>query len=91
MAYYRFPHKISHHPVCIHSGRTKSVARLRYCEAGVTPGTERYEFMEAESCRCQACSSTNTSCEGLKYNAHTSDAGFMDLSKFNDNGELNDV
>ncbi|XP_015608408.1 thyrostimulin beta-5 subunit [Cephus cinctus] len=73
---WRFPYKRSHHPVCIHDGRQRSVTVLRNCEEGVMPGTERYEYLEAESCKCAVCKSSETSCEGLRYRGQRSLPGF---------------
>lgn len=60
---WKFPYKRSHHPVCVHAGRSKSIAVLRHCHPDVTPETKKYEYMEAIACNCQACSSTDTKCE----------------------------
>nr|XP_022917830.1 thyrostimulin beta-5 subunit [Onthophagus taurus] len=69
---YRFPFKKSSHPVCVHYARTKSVAFLRDCDEDALPLTARYEYLEAASCRCQLCSSSDTSCEGVRYRANRS-------------------
>ncbi|XP_052864450.1 thyrostimulin beta-5 subunit [Anopheles cruzii] len=63
---WRFPYKRSHHPVCVHGGRTKAVAMLRHCHPDADPEARQYEYMEPKSCNCQTCSSTDTSCEGPK-------------------------
>lgn len=68
---YKFPFKRSFHPVCTFSGRIPSVATLRYCDDDVAPITRQYHYMEATSCKCQACSSTDTSCEAPKEIHHT--------------------
>lgn len=69
---WRFPFKKSSHPVCVHYGRNKVIVKLPKCEKGVLPGTELYEYMEAADCKCQQCSSSDTSCEGLRYRPHRS-------------------
>lgn len=69
---WRFPYKKSSHPVCVHYGRNKAVATLRHCEEGALPSAAKYEYLEAAGCRCQACSSSDTSCEGLRYRPHRS-------------------
>ncbi|XP_035905321.1 thyrostimulin beta-5 subunit [Anopheles stephensi] len=63
---WRFPYKRSHHPVCVHAGRTKAVALLRHCHPDADLAARQYEYMEPKSCNCQTCSSTDTSCEGPK-------------------------
>ncbi|KAI4460539.1 glycoprotein hormone beta chain [Holotrichia oblita] len=72
IADWRFPYKKSSHPVCVHYGRTRSVAILRHCEEGAHPSAARYEYLEAAGCQCQLCSSSDTSCEGLTYRSHRS-------------------
>ncbi|CAG9863388.1 unnamed protein product [Phyllotreta striolata] len=69
---WRFPYKKSNHPVCVHYGRTKMFVKLRYCEEGVVEGTDYYEYLDASECKCQVCSSTDTSCEGVRYRPHRS-------------------
>lgn len=69
---WRFPYKKSSHPVCVHYGRNKSLVYLRHCEDGALPSASRYEYLEASGCRCQLCSSSDTSCEGLRYRPHRS-------------------
>lgn len=64
---WRFPYKRSYHPVCLHDGRELTAVTLNNCEEGVEPGTERYEFLQAVSCRCLVCKSSEASCEGLRY------------------------
>ncbi|XP_055597292.1 thyrostimulin beta-5 subunit [Uranotaenia lowii] len=63
---WRFPYKRSHHPVCVHAGRTRSVAVLRHCDKEADPEARLYEYMEPKSCNCQTCTSMDTSCEGPK-------------------------
>lgn len=50
---WKFPYKKSYHPVCVHAGRSKSVAMLRFCHPQADPETRRYEYMEANACHCQ--------------------------------------
>ncbi|XP_047002291.1 thyrostimulin beta-5 subunit [Schistocerca americana] len=69
---WRFPYKRSFHPVCLHDARERRSVRLRNCEEGAAPGTERYEFLEAVSCRCAICRSSEASCEGLRYRGQRS-------------------
>ncbi|CAH1375612.1 hypothetical protein MTP99_017022 [Tenebrio molitor] len=76
---WRFPYKKSNHPVCVHYGRNRSVVTLRHCEEGADPTTARYEYLEAAGCKCQQCSSSDTSCEGLRYRpqrSHPASLGF---------------
>lgn len=69
---WRFPYKRSFHPVCLHDDRTVASVTLQNCEEGVEPGTERYEYLEALSCRCMVCKSSEASCEGLRYRGQRS-------------------
>ncbi|NP_001124380.1 glycoprotein hormone beta 5 [Bombyx mori] len=62
---WQFPYKESHHPVCVHGERRHASVKLRNCDPGVEPGTEIYHYVEAVNCRCQVCSSEDTSCEWL--------------------------
>lgn len=71
---WRFPYKKSNHPVCVHHGRNTSFVTLRHCEEGVQLGTSHYEYVEADDCKCQICSSSDTSCEGLRYRPHRSES-----------------
>lgn len=50
---WKFPYKKSYHPVCVHAGRSKAVAMLRFCHPLADPETRRYEYMEANACHCQ--------------------------------------
>ncbi|XP_044754549.1 thyrostimulin beta-5 subunit [Coccinella septempunctata] len=77
---WRFPFKKSNHPVCIHYGRNRNVVTLRHCEEGALPEAARYEYLEAAGCKCQICSSSDTSCEGLRYRpqrSHPQSLGFQ--------------
>ncbi|OWR48297.1 glycoprotein hormone beta-5 [Danaus plexippus] len=65
IAHWQFPYKESHHPVCVHGERKHASVKLRHCDAGVEPGTELYHYVEAVNCKCQVCSSEDTSCEWL--------------------------
>ncbi|XP_069674022.1 thyrostimulin beta-5 subunit [Periplaneta americana] len=69
---WRFPYKRSFHPVCLHDSRAVNTVTLRNCQEGVEPGTERYEYLEALSCRCMVCKSSEASCEGLRYRGQRS-------------------
>nr|CAI5857363.1 unnamed protein product [Callosobruchus analis] len=73
---WRFPFKRSNHPVCVHYGRNRVLTKLRHCEEGAKEGTELYEYLEADQCKCQLCSSSDTSCEGLRYKHGTESLGF---------------
>ncbi|CAH1973472.1 unnamed protein product [Acanthoscelides obtectus] len=73
---WRFPFKRSNHPVCVHHGRTRVLYKLKHCEEGVKEGTELYEYLEADQCKCQLCSSSDTSCEGLRYKHGREALGF---------------
>lgn len=68
---YKFPFKRSYHPVCVFSGRVASVATLRYCDPDVAPNTNQYHYMEATACKCQTCTSFDTSCEPPKEFHHS--------------------
>lgn len=50
---WKFPYKKSYHPVCVHAGRSKAFAMLRYCHPLADPETRRYEYLEANACHCQ--------------------------------------
>ncbi|XP_045532834.1 glycoprotein hormone beta-5 [Pieris brassicae] len=65
ISHWQFPYKESHHPVCVHGERKHASLKLRHCDPGVEPGTEVYHYVEAASCKCQVCSSEDTSCEWL--------------------------
>ncbi|XP_075974662.1 thyrostimulin beta-5 subunit-like [Anticarsia gemmatalis] len=66
---WEFPFKKSHHPVCVHSARRPLTTHLRNCDSGVAPGTDVFQFVAAEDCRCKVCSSQHTSCEWLPPNS----------------------
>lgn len=76
---YKFPFKRSFHPVCVFSGRIPSVATLRNCDPGVEEEAMRYHYMEATSCKCQTCSTVDTSCEAPKEIHHPYGSKIMDL------------
>ncbi|KAK6636184.1 hypothetical protein RUM43_009837 [Polyplax serrata] len=65
---WKFPYKRSHHPVCMHGEREPKTVVLSNCEEGVEPGTEIHEFMEAVSCQCSLCKSSEANCQGVRYN-----------------------
>ncbi|XP_045768584.1 thyrostimulin beta-5 subunit [Maniola jurtina] len=65
ISHWQFPYKVSTHPVCVHGERKHASVQLRNCDPGVEPGTEIYHFVEAANCKCQVCSSEDTSCEWL--------------------------
>ncbi|XP_066260822.1 thyrostimulin beta-5 subunit [Euwallacea similis] len=75
IADFRFPYKKSVHPVCVHYGRNKVFVILRNCEEGALPSASRYEYYEAADCKCQQCSSLDTSCEGQRYRSQRSQSG----------------
>lgn len=50
---WKFPYKKSYHPVCVHAGRSKAVAMLRFCHPQASSETRRYEYLEANACHCQ--------------------------------------
>lgn len=83
---YKFPFKRSFHPVCVFSGRIPSVAVLRNCDPDVAPLTNQYHYMEATSCKCQTCSSADTSCEAPKEIHHGNANKLMDLYGGGDGG-----
>ncbi|XP_037073536.1 thyrostimulin beta-5 subunit-like [Pollicipes pollicipes] len=64
---WRFPFKRSHHPVCIHDRVQLRTVRLEHCDPGAAPATADYKYLDAVTCKCAACSSALTSCEGAKY------------------------
>ncbi|XP_068632678.1 glycoprotein hormone beta-5 [Battus philenor] len=65
ISHWQFPYKESHHPVCVHGERRPFSVKLRNCDPGAQPGTDIYHFVEAVNCKCQVCSSEDTSCEWL--------------------------
>ncbi|XP_013177382.1 PREDICTED: glycoprotein hormone beta-5 [Papilio xuthus] len=65
ISHWQFPYKESHHPVCVHGERRPASVKLQNCDPGVQPGTDIYHFVEAVNCKCQVCSSEDTSCEWL--------------------------
>jgi Cystine-knot domain len=71
---WKFPFKMSHHPVCVHKGTTKVVIMLQNCDPDASPEARRYEYIEPVNCMCQICSSKSTSCESPqaigKFNTH---------------------
>ncbi|XP_008467939.1 thyrostimulin beta-5 subunit-like [Diaphorina citri] len=69
---WRFPYKRSHHPVCQHGARALKVVILNNCEENVEQGTEVYRYLEALSCKCSVCKSSEASCEGLRYSSYNS-------------------
>ncbi|XP_065331831.1 thyrostimulin beta-5 subunit [Cloeon dipterum] len=69
---WRFPYKRSFHPVCMHDDRRPMSVELKNCDADTLPGTERYVYYEAVSCRCSVCKSSEASCEGLRYRGQRS-------------------
>ncbi|CAH1403551.1 unnamed protein product [Nezara viridula] len=64
---WRFPYKRSHHPVCLHGAREQRTAVLQHCEEGAEPGTEVHQYLQATSCHCHVCRSSEASCQGLRY------------------------
>lgn len=54
-----------------------SVATLRNCDPDVEPLTNQYHYMEATSCKCQTCSSADTSCEAPKEIHHHPNAPIL--------------
>ncbi|KAL0267332.1 UNVERIFIED_CONTAM: hypothetical protein PYX00_009629 [Menopon gallinae] len=74
---WRFPYKRSYHPVCIHDEREPKVVILSNCEDGAEPGTEIHEYMEAISCSCAMCKSSEANCQGLRYVGQRGDFGFQ--------------
>lgn len=45
----------------------------------------RYEYYEAADCKCQQCSSMDTSCEGLRFRSqHSESGGFKRIVKGDD-------
>ncbi|XP_075225134.1 glycoprotein hormone beta 5 isoform X2 [Lycorma delicatula] len=63
---WRFPYKRSFHPVCLFDSRELATVTLSNCEEGVEPGTEFYQYLQAVSCRCLVCKSSEASCEGVR-------------------------
>lgn len=64
---YRFPFKRSFHPVCLYGSRELTTVTLSNCDEDVEPGTEVYQFLQAVTCQCHVCKSSEASCEGLRY------------------------
>lgn len=74
---WRFPYIRSTHPVCIHGDREPRVVSLANCDEGTEPGTEVHTFMEAISCSCSPCKTSEASCEGLRYRGQRNSLGFQ--------------
>ncbi|GIX89159.1 thyrostimulin beta-5 subunit [Caerostris darwini] len=67
---WRFPYKVSVHPVCMHDQKTLRKVRLRYCDPPNTGDDLRiYEYYDAETCSCGVCNSSDTFCD---WKGHTS-------------------
>ncbi|KFM62737.1 Glycoprotein hormone beta-5, partial [Stegodyphus mimosarum] len=60
---WRFPYKISVHPVCIHDHKKLRRVLLRNCDPGADPHLRIYEYYEAETCSCKVCNSSDTFCD----------------------------
>lgn len=77
---WKFPYKRSFHPVCVHADRAPAVTILKNCDPDVEPETAKYQYMDAISCRCQACSSSDTSCEAPKETHGISAVKILDIT-----------
>nr|XP_015930088.1 thyrostimulin beta-5 subunit-like [Parasteatoda tepidariorum] len=60
---WRFPYKISVHPVCMHERRKLRRVELRNCDPGADEELRFYEYYDAESCSCGVCNSSDTFCD----------------------------
>ncbi|XP_053211643.1 uncharacterized protein LOC128395263 [Panonychus citri] len=65
IADYKFPYKLSWHPLCIHNRRQVRSALLLNCDRGVHHSLKVYKYVDAVSCSCQRCDSSIASCEGV--------------------------
>lgn len=65
---YKFPYKKSFHPVCVHAARQAAVTYLKNCHPEASEEARRYEYMEAVSCHCHTCVSSDTDCEAPSLN-----------------------
>ncbi|XP_055945858.1 thyrostimulin beta-5 subunit-like [Argiope bruennichi] len=67
---WRFPYKISIHPVCMHDQKILRKVRLRHCDPPDTDDELRiYEYYDAATCSCGVCNSSDTFCD---WKGHTS-------------------
>lgn len=62
---WRFPFRKSTHPVCIHDARERVNITLRNCDKMAYPSTKTIEILQALSCKCSTCKSSEASCEGI--------------------------
>ncbi|XP_017854989.2 thyrostimulin beta-5 subunit [Drosophila busckii] len=60
---WKFPYKLSFHPVCVHAKREEVVATLKNCHPEADESIRKYSYMEAKHCHCHTCSTEDTSCE----------------------------
>lgn len=60
---WRFPYKISYHPVCMHDQKVLRRVHLRHCDPGADEELRVYEFYEALTCSCKVCNSSDTFCD----------------------------
>ncbi|GFY70214.1 thyrostimulin beta-5 subunit [Trichonephila inaurata madagascariensis] len=61
---WRFPYKISIHPVCMHDQKILRKVRLRHCDPPDTDDDLRiYEYYDAITCSCGVCNSSDTFCD----------------------------
>lgn len=77
---WKFPFKRSYHPVCVYAGRVATIATLRNCDPDTEPETSRYHYLEAVGCKCQMCTSLDTSCEFPKEMHTLSAVKVLDLT-----------
>ncbi|XP_059174687.1 thyrostimulin beta-5 subunit-like [Physella acuta] len=59
---YVMPYKVSNHPVCSYTGRSRRRALLTECEGYPDPTVEVFD---ATGCECKLCNSDYMSCENL--------------------------
>ena len=67
IADWRFPFKQSYHPICGHDKKRMRKVRLKHCDAGVEDSLRSYKIVEAVTCSCRVCHSSQASCEGLPH------------------------
>ncbi|KAG8182930.1 hypothetical protein JTE90_010561 [Oedothorax gibbosus] len=68
---WRFPYKISIHPVCMHDQKRLRRVRLRHCDPPDADDRLRnYEYYDAETCSCGVCNSSDTFCDWKGHMHH---------------------
>ena len=58
--------------MCSHGKKQTRRVRLKYCDPGAEESLRMFKYVEATTCVCRTCHSTETSCEGLPFYASRS-------------------